>query len=140
MMGGAYFMMSTRKQRKGSTGTLFTFTPSLHEAGKVKLQRRPQNVRDTKTMGHLAKKKFRYQWRWSMKRGWLTELEAWHCQTPLEHRRCHLCLHGAFAPVGFIACLAGLQSCFSLIIPCCSHISPLWKEDVNSVPLHIRSV
>lgn len=60
MMGGAYFMVSTRKQRKGSPSTLFTFTPLLHEAGKVKLQRRPQNVRDAKTMGHLTKKKFRH--------------------------------------------------------------------------------
>lgn len=53
------------ESRKRAALTLFTFTPSLHEARKVELQR---------------------------------------------------------------------------VISCCSHISPLWKEDVNSVPLCIRSM
>lgn len=70
----------------------------------------------------------------------MTELEAWHCQTPLNTGDAILCLHGAYAPVGFIVCLAGLQSWFSLVISCCPHITPLWKEDVNSVPLYIRSM
>lgn len=77
------------ESRKRAALALFTFTPSLHEARKVKLQRRPQNVRDVKTMGHLTKNKNQalvemvHEERMDDRAGGMA------LSNPTEHRRCH---------------------------------------------------